>query len=582
MRPGEPRLAPFALLRWAFSPSPLELARLVLTLLAVWACELATPFLLGKTVDAAVSGRRAADAILQYGGIAFAVMLILYVVHAAYLRDEARIVARAGFDLRRHVYARLLAQPLAWFSSEKTAALAQQVMLDCEIIDEHGIYLFAEVPFAVLTVLGIFAVMLWTQATLAMLLLLTLSAAAVLSHYAGRPLGASETARKHHRFLLGAGLHEIFSSFRAVKLFGRERFEMERLDAVNGALAGAENGAGRIFARLEPLLDLIKTAGFLVIVWYGAWLVLAGALTPGRLVAFIAYTEIVSEPIQGMGRYFRHYVLTRNTLRGLCDLLAGLSWPAPEAGRAMAGPLSVDLRDIRFAYPDGDCNVLDGVSMAAAPGEIVAVVGRNGAGKSTLMDIILGLRDADSGAVRIGGVAVEEWDSRALRAATAAVPQTAELFHGTLAQNIAFGAPEADAGDMDAAIEAAGLDDLIARLPNGAQTIVGERGAGLSGGERQRVALARALIRKPAILVLDEPGTGLDPQALAAMGRALREGRAERTTFIVAHDPAHVLRPRPAVDSEPRAPAGSIAGDAIHAPLRFRPSRLGPQPCSTP
>jgi ABC-type multidrug transport system fused ATPase/permease subunit len=437
--------------------------------------------------------------------------------------------------------------------------------------------------------------------------LLTLAAAALLSHYAGRPLGASEMARKHHRTLLGAGLHEIFSSFRAVKLFGRERFEVERLDAVNRVLAGAENEAGRIFARLEPLLDLIKTAGFLVIVWYGAWLVLAGALTPGRLVAFIAYTEIVSEPIQGMGRYFRHYVQTRNTLRSLCDLLLGLSWPVPEAGRAAAGPLSVELHDIRFAYPDSDRRVLDGVSLAAGPGEIVAVLGHNGAGKSTLMDIILGLRDAESGAVRIGGVAIEEWDMRALRAAMAAVPQTAELFHGTLAQNIAYGSPDADADDTAAAIEAAGLGDLIVRLPQGARTMVGDRGAALSGGERQRVALARALIRKPSILVLDEPGTGLDAQALAAIGHALREGRAGRTTFIVAHDPACVgiadrvvMLERGRVvwsgaaacappswrtlDSGTRIPAGTIpvAGDAMYAPLLFQLSRSGLQPCTIP
>jgi ATP-binding cassette subfamily B protein len=490
----DPRLKPFALLRWAFSPTPRETAWLVLTLLVVWACELATPFLLGRTVDVAVSGKGAARTIVELGTVTTAVLLALYAVHAAYLREEARIIVRASFNLRRHLYMRLLDQPLAWFVREDTGELAHRVVIDCEIVDEHGIALLADVPFAVLTVSGILAVMLWTNASLALLVCATLGASALLSHRMGRPLGHHETARNRRRAVLGGMLQQSFAGMRAIRIFGRESLEVARLDAANRELGDAEIAAGRSFARLEPLLDLITAAGFLAVVWYGAWLVFAGALTPGKLVAFVAYTEILSEPIQGAGHYVRHYVQTKATLGRICELLDGLSWPQPSGARLVDGPLRVELRDVCFSYPGRP--VLDGVSFTAEPGEIVAVVGRNGAGKSTLMDILLGLHEADSGAVLIGGVAIEDWDRQALRAATSALSQQVQLLR--------------------------------------------EQRADISGGERQHAALVHVFGLKPRLLVLDEPGTGLSAGAHARLCTMLLSERAGRTTFIVTHDPSLV------------------------------------------
>jgi subfamily B ATP-binding cassette protein MsbA len=533
---GEPRLRPFALLFWAFAPSPAELATLILTLLGVWLCELATPFLLGRTVDAAVSMRHAAGAIFTYGAITFAVTLCLYFVHAAYLRHEARIVSSAAFDLRRHIYTRLLDQPLEWFGAVRSGEIAQRVIIDSEIIDEDAIQLCADVPFALLTVLGVFTVMLWTQASLAMLVLATLGAAAALSHRVGRPLGDMEAARKKRRVTLGGALHSVLDSIRVMRIFGRRNFEAHRLDVANDALAKAEVAAGTIFARLEPLLELIRACGFLAIVWYGAWLVFAGALTPGKLVAFIAYMELLSEPMQSAGRYYRHYAQTNSTLGRICDLLAGLSWPQRQGTGIVAGPLCIELRDVAYAYPGAECAALAGISLAARPGEIVAIAGRNGAGKSTLADILLGLRQPDSGTVSIGGLLIEDWDPRALRDAMAAVAQDTELFDGTLEDNIMYGAPAAGADEVGAAAEAAGLEHLIARLPQGLQTNTGD--TALSGGERQLVALARALIRNPRVLILDEPGAGLDARALVHLGHVLRDSSHDRVTIIVAHDAA--------------------------------------------
>ena len=533
MSRGEPRLRPFALLLWAFAPTAQELTRLVLSLLGVWACELAIPLLLGRTVDAALSVRRAGGLILELGAITLVVTLVLYVLHAAYLRYEAKIVSRAAYDLRRHIYTRLLDQPLEWFGPVRSSEIAQRVIIDSEIIDEDAIQLCADVPFAALTVLGVFAVMAWTQASLALLVLITLAGTAALSHRVGRPLGATEAARKQSRALLGGRLHGVLAGIRVIKLFGRESFEVKRLDAANGELAKMDVAAGNIFARLEPLLELIKACGFLSIVWYGAWLVMGGALTPGKLVAFIAYMELMSEPIQGAGRYFRHYARTKGTLSRMCDLLSGLSWPLQEGAGAVEGPLCVELCDVTYSHPGDARPALNGVSFAARPGEIVAIAGPNGAGKSTLADIVLGLRQPDSGSVSIGGLPIEEWEPQALRNAVAAIPQNTELLHGTLEENISYGVPDVTRDAMEAVIDAVGLRRMVGRLPGGLQSIVDD--VVLSGGERQLVALARALIRKPRILVLDEPATALDADALENLQRVLRTA-SDRVTIIVAHD----------------------------------------------
>ncbi|HEY6578041.1 MAG TPA: ABC transporter ATP-binding protein, partial [Rhizomicrobium sp.] len=303
------------------------MAILVPTLLGVWFCELAIPLLLGDAVDAAVSRANGVEAILRFGAATLVVSAALYAFHAVYLRAETRLVARGTFRLRRHLYTRLIEQPLSHFAGARKGEVAQRLMSDTQVLDSHAIFLLADVPFSVLTMLGVFAVMAWMQPALAFLVCAVLVAAAVLSQRVGRPLGTMERLIRHRWARLGGKLQESLEAIRAVKSFGREPHETHRLDCEAERLLQAEVAAGEVAARLEPLLQLMTTFGFLAVVWYGAVLVYDGALTPGRLVAFVAYMELMRESIADAGAHYAHYKQSAGTLGRIAGFLEQLGLP---------------------------------------------------------------------------------------------------------------------------------------------------------------------------------------------------------------------------------------------------------------
>jgi len=329
---------------------------------------------------------------------------------------------------------------------------------------------------------------------------------------------------------------EVLSSMRVVQAFTREDYEQARFERENLGRVSAGIRARTLQAQLKPLVELLVAAGTVLVVWYGARQVMAGALLPGSLLVFLAYvarlykpmrelskqTDVLNRAIVGMERIFE----VLDTEHTITDSPGAR--PAPR----LRGEIVFD--QVTFGYRPG-VPVLRDIRLRIQPGQVVAVVGASGAGKTSLLGLVPRFSDPDEGRILIDGRDIREFTVSSLRAQISLVLQETVLFYGTVRDNIAYGRPDATPDEIVAASVAANAHEFIRELPDGYDTVVGERGVTLSGGQRQRIAIARAMIRNASIILMDEPTTGLDASAEALILDGIGRLIAGRTALIVAH-----------------------------------------------
>jgi ABC-type multidrug transport system fused ATPase/permease subunit len=329
---------------------------------------------------------------------------------------------------------------------------------------------------------------------------------------------------------VSAVAHESIDGALVVKTLGREAAETERLAEKARALRAERVEAGFIRATFEAALDALPALVAALLLAVGSWRVSSGAITLGRLIGFVALFDLLAWPMRFIGwilaelpravvGYARIDEVFREPMRVL---------PADDPIPLPLGPLAVETIDLVHRF-DG-LAVLDHVSLRVSPEESVAIVGSTGGGKSTLAQLLVRLADPDEGSVRIGGVDLRHVDPEALRRSVSIVFQESFLFSTNIAENIALDAP-VEIADVERAARIAAVDRFVAELPDGFQTVVGERGHTLSGGERQRVALARAIVREPRVLILDDATSSVDPSIEARILASLQEEL--RTTLVV-------------------------------------------------
>lgn len=467
---------------------------------------------------------------------------------------------RVMASLRSRVADRYRELALAYHRGTPTGELLAHMEADVKA----AVDLYWPVPFAIGVVfLTVFAMvsMLASDPYLALVGLVLFPTLALMNQsFAKRMEGPARRAQEKIGDVSSVA-HESIDGALVVKTIGREDAETERLAVQARMLRDERVTGGYVRATFEAALDALPTFATALLLMVGAWRVSTGAVTRGDLIAFIALFGLLSWPMRFIG-----WILAElpRAVVGYARLETVFAEPVtvtpPTHPRALPdGPIGLQVHDVRLLY-DGDA-VLDGVSFEVRPDESVAIVGPTGVGKSTLSQLLVRLADPDEGSVRVGGVDLREADPAALRRTVSIVFQESFLFATTVKENIELDSG-ATAEEVERAATLAQADRFVRALPDGFETVVGERGHTLSGGERQRVALARALVREPRLLILDDATSAVDPTIEADILGALR--RELHTTLVIV---AYRLSTIRLADRVIYLENGRVRGTGPHATL---------------
>jgi len=359
----------------------------------------------------------------------------------------------------------------------------------------------------------------------------------VAARFSRRIRSATRTSRRHTAALTALS-EESLANAALVQAYGRERDETERFHAQGEGLVRAEMRAARIRALFTPIVDMIELSAALLVIGMGTWAVAEGRLTLGGLLVFLTYVTQLYGPVRELGSWATAMFSAAAAAERVIDVLN----EEPAVREAADAPAhdrlrgDVTLRDVTFTYPGAASPTLRHADLTIAAGEVVALVGDNGTGKSTLAKLLLRFHDPDSGTVRLDDVDVRTMRIADVRRNVTVLLQETLIFHGTVRENLLLARPEADDAALWTALDAAGAASFVRRLPDGLDSVLGQRGRTLSGGQRQMIAIARALLRDAPVLVLDEPTTGLDAGARARLRGPLRTLLTGRTTIVISHD----------------------------------------------
>jgi ATP-binding cassette, subfamily B, bacterial len=453
------------------------------------------------------------------------------------------VAKRVGYDLRHMLYHHVQRLSLSFYEQRKTGDMVVRLTSDIDATEDLISSAALGVALNLLTLVGMTAVMFYLDWRFSLIGLSVTPLLFVVVYRLTRGIKNATRAVKRKESELASVVQESIASVRVVKAFAREDFEEARLDHHSQENVALSLRARSMKARLPPLVDILLAIGTCLVLWFGVRLVLQGQLTAGALLVFILYLGKMYKPMKDLAKTADTWSKAAVGFERIAEILAIERQVRDRPGARPAPPLQgrIEFAGVQFAYVPGQ-KVLTDVSLVVEPGQRAALVGLTGCGKSTLIGLIPRMYDTQGGSITIDGHDVRSFTLESLRRQVSFVLQEAVLFHTTVADNIAYGKPGATREEIIRAATLANADVFIARLPQGYDTVIGERGDTLSGGQRQRIAIARAIIRDAAILLLDEPSAALDPQSEELVFQGLDRLLAGRTSITIAHRLATVRR----------------------------------------
>jgi ATP-binding cassette subfamily B protein len=506
----------------------------VILMLVVTASGLAIPALAQFAIDHGITAGDRGVLVLSVGLFVLAGLIgWLAGYHQSYL--SSWVGERVLLDLRTDTFRHLMRLELGYHERTPTGRSVSRLTSDIEALEQLVTDGVTSLVINGLTFIGVVAILFVYNVELALLTFVIFPALAV-----GTALFRVYSTRAYRRTRervadVLATLQETLSGIRVVQAFGRQEPSERVFRRVNEEYREANMATIRLSGAYFPGVELLSGIGTAIILYFGATMVLDQSVTIGVMVAFVGYLSSFFDPIQQLSQLYNTFQSAMAALEkifGVLDTQPDLS-DAPDALELPRIEGDIELRGVSFAYDR--VPVLHRLDLHIPAGQTVALVGTTGAGKSTLAKVIARFYDPSEGAVLIDGHDLRGVTQRSLRDQLAVVPQEGHLFAGTIAENLAFGRPDATDAELRAAAEAVGATAFIEALPDGMNTVISERGSGLSAGQRQLISFARALVADPRLLILDEATSSVDLRAEARIEEALHTLLEGRTAIIIAH-----------------------------------------------
>ncbi|MFZ3071320.1 MAG: ABC transporter ATP-binding protein [Anaerolineaceae bacterium] len=512
----------------------------ILTMLGLVGAQLLIPWMIRSLINA-LTLDPLPDTTMDYITRLTLIALVVYVARGflQYIRSYQAHIAGWGVvaDARKLVYQHLQRLSLRYYEDKQTGQLMSRVINDTELFERMIAHAMPEMFVNLITLIGVTAILLSMNVQLTLLSMIPIPIIIVTLYLYAKLVRPAFRYRQMELGELNAVLNDSISGVREIKAFAHEDITLEKVGSQIETYLHSNLRALKLMATFTPIYDFAAGLGQLLVIFFGSRLAMQGSLPIADLVAFFLYLDSFYQPVRNLSNAWEAVQESMAGFERVAEVLEETPDVAePEQPIALRQPVlgAIRFEDVSFHY-NPDEIILKNINLDISAGQTLAMVGPTGVGKSTLASLIPRFYDVCSGRITLDGIDIRELDTKELRSAISIVLQDVFLFHGTIRENILFGNPEANEEAMYKAAEIANVAEFIPHMPDGYDTLIGERGVKLSGGQKQRISIARAILKDSPILILDEATSAVDTETEMLIQQALDRLIVGRTTIIIAH-----------------------------------------------